>query len=332
VKVGPARILEALRRAGGETCSGEALSVEQGVSRAQVWKHVETLRGHGYTIEAATGGGYRLDQLPDRLYPEEINSGLETRWLARTIHYYDEIDSTNREAGELARAGCPNGTTVIAEGQTAGRGRLGRSFYSPAAQNLYSSTVLRPRITTAEAPNWILAAAIGVADTIAETVGARDRVQIKWPNDVLLDAKKTSGILMELGAEATRVDFLVVGIGVNLNVDPAHFPDEFRARATSLSAALGHPVDRVDFARRLYGHLERIFDRCDAAGFDGVRSEFEAHFRMVGRKIRVRELDGNEITGTATGIAPDGALRLLRADGTETRLIAGDVTLMKEGA
>jgi BirA family biotin operon repressor/biotin-[acetyl-CoA-carboxylase] ligase len=332
VKPGPARVLEALRGADGRTCSGETLSAEQGVSRAQVWKHVETLRACGYTIDAAAGGGYRLTATPDRLYPEEIAQGLQTRWLARSIEHHESIDSTNRAASERAREGCAHGTTVIAEGQSAGRGRLGRSFYSPPGLNLYSSSVLRPRITTAAAPTWILAAAIGVANTIAEIVGDAARLQIKWPNDVLLDGRKTSGILMELGAEATRVDYLVLGIGVNLNADPADFPEEFRERATSVSAAIGRRVDRLDFARRLYAQLEDIFDRCEAGSFEAVRPEFEAHFRMAGRAVRVLELGGGELSGTALGIAPDGALRVRGNDGSESRVIAGDVTLARENA
>ena len=129
MSAGPVRVLEALRRAGDRPCSGEALSQEYGISRAQVWKDVETLRARGYRIEAEPGGGYRLRGAPDRLYPEEIQHGLATRWLGHAIHYFDETDSTNRVATDLARAGAAHGTTVVAEGQTAGRGRLGRAFF-----------------------------------------------------------------------------------------------------------------------------------------------------------------------------------------------------------
>ena len=168
------------RRAGGQSCSGETLSVAEGVTRAQVWKHIEKLRGLGYSIEACAGDGYRLAGTPDRLYPEEIRSGLETRWLAREIHHFEETDSTNRIALELARAAAPHGTTVIAEAQTAGRGRLGRSFYSPSGSNLYTSIVLRPSISVAQAPELILASAVATAESVAETLGPAlaDRVEI----------------------------------------------------------------------------------------------------------------------------------------------------------
>jgi len=332
MREGTARVLEALRRASGQSCSGAALSEELGRSRAQVWKHVETLRSLGYGIEAAAGDGYRLVEGPDRLYPEELRPGLETRWLAREIHWFDDVDSTNRIAQELARDGAAHGTTVIAEGQTAGRGRLGRSFFSPAYQNLYTSVLLRPRLTTADAPSWILAAAVAVAESIEATIPDPEAVEIKWPNDVLLAGLKTSGILMELGAEATRVSHLVLGIGVNLNVSRDTLPDEFRHRATSLASHSGHQIDRIAFAQRLYNRLEHVLDRCAESGFEAVRREFENRFRMTGQRVRVVELVGTEIEGTAVGIDSDGALRIRLDHGEETRVVAGDVTLAKEPA
>jgi BirA family biotin operon repressor/biotin-[acetyl-CoA-carboxylase] ligase len=332
VSGGPARVLEVLRRAGGRTCSGVALSADLGVSRAQVWKHVETLRARGYTIDAEPGDGYRLRGVPDRLYPEEIREGLATRWLAHEIHYFDEVDSTNRVALDLARDGAEHGTTVIAEAQTSGRGRLGRAFYSPPHENLYTSIVLRPALTTGDAPAWILASAVAVADAIASTVGDESAVEIKWPNDVLLGGRKTCGILMELGAEATRVAWLVLGIGVNLNVDRETFPDEFRAHATSLASHCGRRIDRVAFTRSLFGHLEHTLDACAEKGFHGLRPRFEARFHMPGRRVRIREVDGSELAGVVQGIDSDGALRLLGDDGETFRVLAGDVTLEKEDA
>jgi len=330
MREGPAHVLDALRHAGGRTCSGAALSKELGRTRAQVWKHVETLRRLGYAIDAAAGDGYRLVSAPDRLYPQELRHGLDTRWLARDLRWFDSIDSTNRVAEELARAGAAHGTCVVAEGQTAGRGRLGRSFFSPPYQNLYTSIVLRPRLTTAEAPSWILAAAIAVAEAVEASVPDPDAVEIKWPNDVLLGGLKTAGILMQLAAEAAQVEYLVLGIGVNLNVARDSFPEEFRHLATSLSSHNGAPVDRLAFARRLYHHLEEVLDRCAAAGFDAVRDAFEARFRMAGQRIVALELSGEELEGIALGIDKDGALRVARDDGTETRVIAGDITLAKE--
>jgi BirA family biotin operon repressor/biotin-[acetyl-CoA-carboxylase] ligase len=321
-----ARVLEALRGADA-ACSGEALSGTLGVSRAQVWKHIERLRRRGYEIDGEPGGGYRLRSAPDRLYPEELAVRLDTRWLAQEVEHLDETDSTNRVAGERARAGAAHGYTVIAEAQTAGRGRLGRSFFSPARLNLYSSSVLRPTLDTAAAPTLIPTAAIAVADAVGEELGSLTDVEIKWPNDVLIAGRKTCGILMEMQSEAASVGYIVLGIGVNLNVDPADFPEEFRAHATSVGAQAGRPIDRVAFAARLYSSLERRLDEHAAGGFARLRPRYEAHFRMPGREVRIVELDGSETTGTAAGIDDDGALLVDRANGERTRVIAGDVTL-----
>lgn len=327
---GAERVLDALRRAGGAACSGASLSEDLGVSRAQVWKHVETLRARGYGISGAAGGGYRLLSLPDRLYPEEIRAGLETRWLGCQIHHFEEIDSTNRVAQDLAREGAPHGTAVLAESQTAGRGRLGRSFFSPPHSNLYVSFVLRPPIDLSAAATHIPAAALAVAEAVAGSLGTREPVEIKWPNDVLVHGRKTSGILMELAAEATRVGFLVLGIGVNLNVDPNDFPEEFRRRATSLAHELGRPVDRIAFTRSLFGTLERMIDRHADGGFEALRADFEPYFHMKGSPVRIADPSGAERPGIAEGIAADGALLLRREDGRLERILAGDVTIVKE--
>jgi BirA family biotin operon repressor/biotin-[acetyl-CoA-carboxylase] ligase len=332
VNGGVERVLDALRRTEGEPCSGEGLSERLRVSRSQIWKHVETLRAKGYGIEGAPGGGYRLISVPDRLYPEEILAGLETRWMAREICYFETTDSTNRVGFDLAREGAAHGTVVIAEGQTAGRGRLGRSFYSPPYRNLYTSVVLRPSLSASDAATVILAAAIAVAETVATSLASPGAVEIKWPNDVLLDGLKTSGILMELSAEATRVGFLILGIGVNLNLDRESFPEEFRSLATSLFSHSGRPVDRVHFTRRLFVTLEEVLDVHAERGWDALRPRFQEFFRMLGRRIRVSDLAGGETTGVCRGIDPDGALRLEREDGEPTRVLAGDVTIIKDGA
>ncbi|MEN8183016.1 MAG: biotin--[acetyl-CoA-carboxylase] ligase [Myxococcota bacterium] len=329
----PARVLEALREAGDGWLSGELLSGRLGVSRAQVWKHVQALRTRGYRIEGEAGGGYRLCGSPDRLYPEEVLRGLETRWMAHPYHHLETTDSTNRVAFELASAGAPHGTTVVAEGQTAGRGRLGRSFFSPPHLNLYTSVVLRPDVSLASAPTVILAAAVAVAESVAATLGDAEAVDIKWPNDVQIDGRKAAGILMELHAEAARVGFLVLGIGVNLNVEREDFPSELRETATSLRAVSGRSVDRVAFARLLYGTLEEVMDRFATAGFESLRPRFEARFQMPGRRVDVSEAGGGAtIQGVALGIDPDGALRVRADDGRERRVVAGDVTLSPAGA
>lgn len=330
---GSAAILAALREGPGEPVSGEALSDRLGVSRAQVWKHVGALRKRGYAIEGEPGGGYRLLGAPDRLYAEEVRSGLTTRWLAQAYEHLETTDSTNRIAFDRGRSGAPAGTTIVAEAQTAGRGRLGRPFFSPPHRNLYTSIVLRPTCSIADAPTLILGAAVAVADTVAAFVGDPDAVAIKWPNDVLIRGRKTSGILMESSAEGTRIAFAVLGIGVNLNVDRESFPDDFRALATSVASEIGRPIDRAAFARQLFESLEQVLDTHALRGFEVLRPRFESYFRMAGSAVTIEEIGGQRIAGIARGIAENGALEIEVQTGGRTgeviRVLAGDVTLAK---
>lgn len=330
---GARQVLVALDASGEAAVSGESLSSQLGVSRNQIWKHVDQLRKRGYAIEGEPGGGYRLTGRPDRLFPHEIAAGLETNWLGRSVEHFEETDSTNRVAFERGRAGAPAGTAILAEAQNAGRGRLGRSFFSPPHQNLYTSILLRPKGSIAEAPTLILAAAIAVAETIEEWVQEAGAVEIKWPNDVLIRGRKTSGILMESSAEGSHLAFAVLGIGINLNVSPAAFPEEFRALATSLSEETGEPVDRLRLTQRLFAHLETRIDQHAQGGFEVQRSDFEARFRMLGEVVGVEATGGQTLEGWVRGIAPDGGLEIEVKEGPRAgesvRVLAGDVTLAK---
>jgi BirA family biotin operon repressor/biotin-[acetyl-CoA-carboxylase] ligase len=264
------------------------------------------------------------------LRAEALLAGLATRWLGRELHCLEHTDSTMRVAGELAARGAAHGAAVIAEEQSAGRGRLGRSFHSPPGANLYVSILLRPTPPGMLAPTLVLAAGVAVAESVAAFLDEPARVDLKWPNDVRIDRRKTSGILVELASEASRPVWAVLGIGVNLNVDPASFPEEFRRRATSLAAASGRPVDRVAFAQHLFGTLERVLDLHASQGFAGVRPRFEAWFRMGGQPVRVLEPAGHTLEGRVAGVDPDGALRLRLAGAGERRVLAGEVTVLPE--
>ncbi len=261
-----------------------------------------------------------------------IHAHLETRWLARELRVLDETDSTNRVVAELAAEGAAaNGATVIAEAQRAGRGRHGRAFFSPAGCNLYSSTLLRPQGSAAIAPTAVLAAGLAVAETVARELGARERVSIKWPNDVQIDGLKCCGILME-----SLPGGAVLGIGVNLNLHREHLPEEFQKRATTLLAACGRQIDRARFAARLYGILENRLDRLVQEhdnGFEALRVQLEGFLQMRGQRVRVNDLENRpQAEGVVLGIGGDGSLRLRDDAGQEQRVLAGDVTLAKEGS
>jgi len=317
-----ARIVHALHQAA--EVSGADLARTLGMSRAAVWKHIEHLRALGYDIEARQARGYRLAAVPDRLLPGEIQRRLRATRFGAEIAYRTEIASTNEEAARLARAGAPEGTLVVAECQTAGRGRLGRQWVSPPNANLYASFILRPPIPPGAAPQISLVAAIAVSRALA-AVGAAD-VAIKWPNDCLLGGRKVAGILTEMDAEVDRVRAVVLGIGVNLNMTIEAFPAELRETATSLLLATGAQIDRVGFAARLCDDLEEVYDRFVEAGFEALVAEWEARSCLTGREVTV-DCSGRHITGIVRGLDPDGRLVLDGPQGEE-RIVAGDVSVV----
>ena len=317
------RVLEILRRNGEAAVSGPELARQTRVSRAAVWKAVRSLIGRGYRIARQNPGGYRLEQSPDRLLPAEIAARVGGSRIGRVVHHYDSIDSTQRRAMELGREGAPEGTVVVAETQTRGRGRLGRSFFSPAGTSLYASILLRPPIPPSVAPQITLVAGLAVAETVERH--AKLRPELKWPNDVWLGGLKVAGILTEMESEADRVLFVVCGPGVNLNVPRSAFPPELRRIATSVLAVTGRRVDRIAFAADLFGAFERRYDEFCAGGFGALRPRWESYSALTGKAVRV-EGAGEVFEGTAIGVDDHGALRVRTRSGETSRVIAGDVT------
>jgi BirA family biotin operon repressor/biotin-[acetyl-CoA-carboxylase] ligase len=320
----PADEILARLRAATAPVSGEALAEQLGMSRAAVFKHVEALRTRGYAIAAEHAQGYVLTGTPDRLDATELGPRLTGSW--RDVVWYAEIDSTQRVARELAHAGAPEGTVVFAETQTAGRGRLGRTWHSPPGTNLYCSIVLRPALAAARVPELALVAGLAVARAV-DTVGLR--ALLKWPNDVLVDGRKAAGILTEMEAELERVHVVIVGIGVNVNATAEHFPEYLHGKATSLAIATGAPVDRIGFAARLLAEMEACLARHHDGGFAALRPEWEDRSALTGRRVTVAGPHG-ALTGEVAGLDDDGALRLADPAGTVHRIVAGEVTI--EGA
>lgn len=317
----PDQLLAALEGRGWQ--SGAEIAERLGVSRAAVWKRIERLRERGYGIEAVAGRGYRLVRDSDLLLPDEIRKHYRPQLLRGELVHRTTIDSTNRLAAELARNGTEEGTTVVAEQQSAGRGRLGRTWVSPASVNLYMSTVLRPRIPPLEVPRLTLVAGLAVAEAIRDS-GADFRPQIKWPNDVLLDGRKVAGVLTELEAEADRVRFVVVGIGVNLNATGADFPPELKSKATSLALVGGAAIDRAAFTGRLLTRLDGAYAAFLEGGFAALRHRYEELHGLVGLAVTI---DGNPpLAGTVRGVDDGGAL-LVETGGVVQRVVSGEVTL-----
>lgn len=230
---------------------------------------------------------------------------------------------------ELGRRGEPEGTVVLAEEQSRGRGRLGRSFFSPKGMSLYASMLLRPAIPPSIAPQITLVAGLAVAETVERHAGIRPG--LKWPNDVWLSGRKVAGILTEMEAESDRVLFVVCGPGVNLNVPESAFPEEIRGIATSILASTGRRVDRPAFAADLFLAFERAYDAFLRDGFAALRERWESYSMLAGREVRV-EGSGEASEGIVLGIDESGALRLRTPRGVEVRVISGDVTLRRRGA
>jgi BirA family biotin operon repressor/biotin-[acetyl-CoA-carboxylase] ligase len=310
--------------AGDEFVSGEAISGKLGLTRAAVWKHVESLRAHGYRIDAIPARGYRLAEVPDRLTALELRPLLNTHDLGRTLEAHEELGSTSDRAKQLADEGAEHGTVVIAETQTAGRGRRGRSWASPARRNLYFSVVLRPDLPPARAPELTLVASIAICEVLRQ---AGVEAGIKWPNDLLASGRKIAGILTELAAEMERVHWVVLGVGVNVNARREDFPEELRGEATSVLLERGQAAPRALFAAACLTSLEEWIDRHAEAGFGAVREAWRERTVTLGREVVVRA-DGREIAGTAEDNDESGALLVRSRAGLE-RILVGDVTLLR---
>lgn len=317
-------LIRHLKAARGQFVSGEELSRLLGVSRTAIWKHIEELRQAGYRVEAVRRAGYRLVAAPDRLYPVELQDGLATKRFGREAVYFDAIASTQNEAHRRAEAGAPEGLVVIADVQTGGRGRLGRSWHSPPETGIWMSLVLRPDVPLPRVPQLTLVAAVSLADTLAACTGLS--VGIKWPNDLLAGGRKVCGILTELAAEADRVHYVILGIGLNVNQTEEDFPPELRARAGSLAMAAGRSFSRVALAQRMLEGLEADYDAYLQKGFAPFKRRWEARAVSLGQRV-VARTPGGDFVGIARGIDDDGALLLEQANGALRKIYSADLDL-----
>jgi len=255
-----------------------------------------------------------------------LSAKLSTHILGNPLHFFPTIDSTNTYAARLAHEGAFEGTTVIADSQSGGKGRLGRSWVSPPGVNLYLSVILRPPVSTAVAPQLNLLAAIAVADAIRETT--RLSPAIKWPNDVLVADKKVCGILAEMQTDTGGLRAVIVGIGVNINAPLSAFPEELRDKASSLLIAGGQTIERSTFTASLLTHLEKSYVLWLQEGFSTLRLRWERYAaHLLGTRISVAVPEGT-VVGTVLGLDRDGGLLVQGDNGERHRLLAGDVTVL----
>ena len=316
-------LLKILRESDGYV-SGQQLCERFHVSRTAVWKVIQQLKEEGYEVEAVKNRGYRIMTTPDVITAEEISSRLHTNWMAENCIYLESVDSTNNYAKRIAEDGTPSGTLVVADEQTGGKGRRGRSWSTPKGSNIAMTLLLRPRFRPEHASRMTLLAAMAVTCGIRRVTGLD--AGIKWPNDVVVNGHKVCGILTEMNTEVDYINYVVIGIGINVN--QKEFPEEIREIAGSLCLEAGKQIGRAALIAAIMEELERIYEIFQKTeDLSGLYKEYNQICVNCGRKIRVLE-PGHEYTGVAEGINQDGELMVVRDDtGEKVSVYAGEVSV-----
>jgi BirA family transcriptional regulator, biotin operon repressor / biotin---[acetyl-CoA-carboxylase] ligase len=318
------KLLDAFSNNDDQYLSGQILADTIGCSRTAIWKHIEELRKDGFELEAIRNKGYRIVKTPERVSADEIRLGLKTKYLGQSIHYEDTVDSTQRVAHRLAYDQSMEGTVVVAEEQTLGRGRMERKWYSPKYTGIWMSIILRPKIPLPKAPQLTLIAAVAVVQAIEELTELTP--QIKWPNDILINGKKMTGILTELQAEADQINSVIIGMGINVNQKLEDFPVELREIATSLAIEQGVYFSRSAIIRSVLTHLEKLYFIYLEKGFFPIKILWESYAISIGKTIKARTLS-NVIEGKALGITDDGVLRIEDHSGEIHHIYSADIEL-----
>ncbi|MDR2017336.1 MAG: biotin--[acetyl-CoA-carboxylase] ligase [Syntrophobacterales bacterium] len=312
-------LLQFLRKK-NDYVSGDYIAGKMGISRTAVWKYVNYLEQMGYTVKKSKGKGYNLLKEPDRLYPWEIERYLDTRYVGRKITCKETVDSTNLLAFRLALAGEPEGGAVVAESQNMGKGRLGRVWFSPYGKNLCLSVIFRPHVHPSRIYPITFLSSLAVYDTI-EALGAEPT--LKWPNDVLIKSKKVCGTLLELSTEAEMVKFVVVGIGLNINMKKQEMSEEIREKATSLSIEKKKIYERPAVCGMLLSYLEKYYEIFREKGESEICRIWEDRADIKDKYLEIVQM-GDIYKGISEGIDKDGAI-LINEGGTVRKIIAGDV-------
>jgi BirA family biotin operon repressor/biotin-[acetyl-CoA-carboxylase] ligase len=320
-------ILDILRNANGSYVSGEDIARTMNVSRTAVWKHIRELKQAGYAIDSHSRSGYCLMETPDLLLPNEIQNGRKTKVLGNEIQYYKEVISTNNQAKLAAQQDAAEGTIIVSEAQTSGRGRLARGWYSPAERGIWFSVILRPHFLPQEAPKCTLMAAVAIAKAIE--IITELHVGIKWPNDILYNKHKLVGILTEMNAEMDCINYIIIGMGINVNIQKDEFPLELQQIATSLAILKGEKISRVKLLNEILFQIETLYNIAQAEGFVKILEEWKKYSVTLGKTVDVVGIN-DTFAGVAMDIDADGAL-LVKTDAGLKRVLAGDVSIRAKG-
>ncbi len=320
------QILEAIRRRPSSHFAIDKLARKNRCEKSDIIFAVDLLRQAGYEIESDKEGRIRFVSAPDLLLAAEITNRLKTKVIGRKVYAYKSVQSTNTIASQLADAKAPEGSIVVAESQTKGRGRLGREWHSPVGTGIYLSIILYPKIDPVKAPGLSVMTAVSLAETIAAY--KPKTVHIKWPNDCLVNGRKVAGILTELSAEIGHTNYVVVGVGINVNQRRRDFPKEISRRATSLRAELRQEIHRVEFLQKFLTNFEKDYRRFKKSGLKNLRKQFLQYSNLIGKKVNL-DMSGNIISGRAIDIDQNGGLVMETPGGIQT-FNAGEVTVMKK--
>ncbi|WP_068781710.1 biotin--[acetyl-CoA-carboxylase] ligase [Paenibacillus sp. GM2] len=318
------RLLQMLLDHPGQYISGEELSRRLSISRTAVWKQINKLRQDGYEFEAVSRKGYRLVHSPERIQKEDVLSRLQTVTFGRQIHVMDVVKTTQDEVRALAEQGVAEGTLVIAEEQTVGRGRQGRKWYSPSGKGIWMSLLLKPRQPISFAAQLTLLTAVAVCRALRKVSGVD--VGIKWPNDLLIEGRKLCGILVESISEDELLKYCIVGIGIDVNLQLEDIPEELRSVATSLRIESDSKQDRALLIAEILYELEQLYHLYNEEGFAPIGHLWEALSVTIGRQVQIRTPQG-ESSGVATGLDSSGALLITDQHGQERTIYSGEIQL-----
>ena len=303
--------------------SGEIISKELGVSRAAVWKYINALKEDGYEIESISRKGYRIISSPDLLTYEELKENLNTNFITKIIHF-DSINSTNIKAKELADFGEKDGTVIISEEQTLGRGRLGRNWISPKSKGIWMSIILKPDINPIHVSKITQVGAAAVCKALEEM---KIDAYIKWPNDIIINNKKVCGILTEMSSELNKINYVVLGMGINVNIDKNEFCEDIKKIATSLKIETGKNISRKILMAKILNNFELLYNQFVMDGNAKVSLDIcRKKSILLGKKINI--IKNKEILSVkAIDINNEGELLVQRPDGKTESLISGEVSL-----
>lgn len=315
------KIIKVILERGDEFISGEDLSKELGVSRAAIWKHIKSLREEGYNIESVNRRGYRLVEKPiDLLTPQNICHDLKTNFIGKNIIHFDSISSTNDYGKEIANKE-PDGTVIISEEQTKGKGRLGRNWHSVMGEGIWMSIILKPEITPYKAPFITLIAGASIVKALND-LGIN--TTIKWPNDVIINGKKICGILTELSAEIERINHIVLGIGIN--VKTIHFSPEISEIATSLQKE-GYSLSRVDMVKTILEQFEELYTNyIDNGSTEEIINICRQYSAVVGKEIYVIKGENKELV-KCLDIDENGNLKVINTNGEIVKIMSGEISI-----